>query len=54
MSAEIKEGARDSTARVEKAVRTLATKPAQPEVQGTWIERWRASKPPELRYGDDG
>ena len=39
------EGTRDFTARVEKAVRTLAQGPAQPDVQGTWIERWQASKP---------
>jgi 1-acyl-sn-glycerol-3-phosphate acyltransferase len=47
------EDTREFTARVENAVRTLATKPRQPEVQGTWIERWKASKPRELRYGDD-
>jgi 1-acyl-sn-glycerol-3-phosphate acyltransferase len=39
------EGTRDFTARVEKAVRTLAAGPEQPDVQGTWIERWHASKP---------
>ena len=44
------EGTRDFTARVEKAVRTLASGPEQPEVQGTWIERWKASKPRERRY----
>jgi len=38
------------TARVEKAVRTLASEPAQAEIQGTWIDRWRASRPRELRY----
>jgi 1-acyl-sn-glycerol-3-phosphate acyltransferase len=48
-----KEGSREFTARVEKAVRTLANGPKQPDVQGTWIERWQASKPRELRYGDD-
>jgi hypothetical protein len=48
-----KEGSREFTARVEKAVRTLASGPKQPDVQGTWIERWQASKPRELRYGDD-
>src|SRR4029077_20244490 len=44
------EGTRDFTARVEKAVRTLAEGPEQPDVQGTWIERWRASKPRVRRY----
>ena len=38
------------TGRVEKAVRTLAAEPAQPDIQGTWIDRWRASRPRELRY----
>jgi len=47
-----KEGSRDFTARVEKAVRTLAAEPRQPDIQGTWVERWRAAKPRELRYGD--
>ena len=49
-----KEGSRDFTARVEKAVRTLAQEHRQPEVQGSWIERWRASEPRELRYESDG
>jgi 1-acyl-sn-glycerol-3-phosphate acyltransferase len=53
MAPEPKEGSREFTARVEKAVRTLATGPRQPDIQGTWIERWQASKPRELRYGDD-
>ena len=44
------EGSREFTARVEKAVRTLASSDRQPEVQGDWIERWRASRPRELRY----
>jgi len=48
-----REGSRDFTARVEKAVRTLATEPRQPDVQGSWIERWRASKPRDLRYESD-
>ncbi|MHB8588038.1 MAG: lysophospholipid acyltransferase family protein [Candidatus Dormibacteraceae bacterium] len=52
MSLEPKEGSREFTARVEKAVRALATEPSQPEIQGSWIERWNASKPRELRYGD--
>jgi 1-acyl-sn-glycerol-3-phosphate acyltransferase len=47
-----KEGTREFTARVEKAVRTLAAKEKQPDIQGTWIESWRASKPRDLRYGD--
>lgn len=54
MSPQPAEGSRDFTARVEKAVRTLAQKEEQPEVQGDWIERWRASKPRDLRYGDAG
>jgi hypothetical protein len=52
MSPQAKEGSREFTARVEKAVRTLAAQPRQPELQGTWIERWKASKPRELRYED--
>ena len=47
-----KEGSREFTARVEKAVRTLAVEPIQPDVQGTWIERWRAGKPREPKYSD--
>src|SRR2546428_4812379 len=50
MMPEPKEGTREFTARVEKAVRTLAADAKQPELQGTWIESWRASKPRELRY----
>jgi hypothetical protein len=53
MVLEAKEGSREFTARVEKAVRALATEPRQPEIQGSWIERWNASKPRELRYGDE-
>ncbi|TMD26090.1 MAG: 1-acyl-sn-glycerol-3-phosphate acyltransferase [Chloroflexi bacterium] len=45
-----KEGTREFTARVESAVRTLAREQRQPDVQGTWIERWQASRPRELRY----
>jgi 1-acyl-sn-glycerol-3-phosphate acyltransferase len=45
-----KEGTREFTFRIENAVRTLAAEPRQPDLQGTWIERWRASKPRELRY----
>jgi 1-acyl-sn-glycerol-3-phosphate acyltransferase len=47
-----KEGSREFTARVEKAVRHLAAEPKQEDIQGTWIERWRALKPRDLRYGD--
>jgi len=50
MSPEPNEGSRQFTARVEKAVRTLALEPAQPEIQGSWVERWRLMKPRELRY----
>jgi hypothetical protein len=52
MAPEPKEGSRDFTARVEKAVRTLAAEPSQPDIQGTWIERWRAGKPREPKYAD--
>src|SRR5439155_1383854 len=47
------EGSREFTTRVEKAVRTLAETPKAEDLQGTWIERWRASKPRELVYGED-
>jgi 1-acyl-sn-glycerol-3-phosphate acyltransferase len=50
MTPEPREGTRDFTARVEKAVRTLSADNRQPDVQGTWIERWRATKPRALRY----
>lgn len=50
MIPEAKEGTREFTARVEKAVRTLSSEERQPQVQGTWIERWRATEPRELRY----
>src|ERR1700692_1604430 len=46
------EGSRQFTARVEKAVRALALEPAQPDIQGTWIERWQLMRPRELRYED--
>lgn len=52
MAPQAKEGSREFTKRVEKAVRTLAAEPKQPELQGTWIERWKLSKPRELRYED--
>jgi len=44
------EGTREFTARVETAVRELSAEERKPDVQGTWIERWRASRPRELRY----
>ena len=46
------EGSRQFTARVEKAVRALATEPRQPDIQGTWIERWQALAPREPKYGE--
>ena len=52
MSPQPKEGSREFTARVEKAVRALAAEPRQPEIQGGWIERWRATKPRELEFRD--
>lgn len=54
MTPELKEGTREFTARVEKAVRTLSREERQPDVQGTWIERWHATKPRELRYEGNG
>jgi 1-acyl-sn-glycerol-3-phosphate acyltransferase len=53
MTPHLKEGSREFTARVETAVRQLSEEPRQPELQGTWIERWRALKPRELTYGED-
>ena len=53
MTRQAKEGSREFTLRVENAVRQLSEEPRQPELQGTWIERWRALKPRELTYGDD-
>lgn len=47
-----KEGSREFTARVEKAVRALAEESSQPEIQGTWIERWQAGKPRQPKYRD--
>jgi 1-acyl-sn-glycerol-3-phosphate acyltransferase len=52
MSPQADEGSRQFTARVEKAVRALALEPAQPDIQGTWIERWQALRPRDLRYED--
>ena len=48
------EGTREFTARVETAVRELSAEEKKPDIQGTWVERWRASKPRDLRYGDAG
>ncbi len=54
MTPDPKEGTREFTARVEKAVRTLSGDARLPEVQGTWIERWHATRPRVLRYeGND-
>jgi 1-acyl-sn-glycerol-3-phosphate acyltransferase len=50
MSPAKSEGTREFTARVETAVRELSAEEKKPEVQGTWIERWHASRPRELRY----
>lgn len=47
------EGSREFTARVESAVKALSREPKQEVLQGSWIERWRASKPRELVYGED-
>jgi len=47
------EGSREFTARIENAVRTLSKEPRQLEFQGSWIERWQASKPREFRYEAD-
>jgi len=52
MSPNPKEGSREFSARVEKAVRALSAEAAQPEIQGGWIERWRALKPREPEYSD--
>src|SRR6266571_509554 len=53
MTPQAKEGSREFTLRVEKAVRHLSEEPQQPDLQGTWIERWQALKPRRLTYGDD-
>ncbi len=53
MTPQAKEGSREFTARVEQAVRRLSEEPKQPDLQGSWIERWRALKPRELTYGED-
>src|ERR1700737_1645076 len=47
MSPNPKEGSREFTARVEKAVRALSAEAPQPDIHGGWIERWRALKPRE-------
>ncbi len=44
------EGSREFTARVEKAVRQLSEEAHQEDLQGSWIERWNASKPRDLPY----
>jgi 1-acyl-sn-glycerol-3-phosphate acyltransferase len=43
------EGSRRFTERIEHAVRELAEGSQDPEVRGTWIERWRALAPPQSR-----
>jgi len=53
MRPERNEGSREFTTRVERAVRTLAEAPKNEDLQGSWIERWRASKPRELVYGEE-
>src|SRR5690348_2689487 len=53
MRPKAKEGSREFTARVETAVRDLSKEARQPQLQGGWIERWRASRPRELTYGED-
>ena len=50
MTLEPKEGSREFTARIEKAVRALSKDAPQPDLQGSWIERWNASKPRDLPY----
>src|SRR5579859_5433131 len=53
MSPRAKEGSREFTARIEKAVRDLSVEARVPEVQGSWIERWRAAEPRTPTYGED-
>lgn len=43
------EGSRAFAARVEGAIRELATDREDSRVSGTWIERWRATAPPTSR-----
>ena len=50
MSPAKNEGTREFTARVETAVRELSAEQKKPDIQGTWVERWRASRPRNLRY----
>jgi 1-acyl-sn-glycerol-3-phosphate acyltransferase len=45
------EGSRAFTRRIEDAVRTLADGRRDPQVTGSWIERWRASAPRARREG---
>ena len=44
------EGSREFTARVEQAVKQLSNDERQQDLQGSWIERWNASKPKDLPY----
>jgi hypothetical protein len=39
------ESSRDFADRVERAVQSLAAETDDPEVVGTWIDRWRATRP---------
>jgi 1-acyl-sn-glycerol-3-phosphate acyltransferase len=50
MSPAKSEGTREFTARVETAVRELSAEERKPDIQGSWVERWRASRPRDLRY----
>jgi len=52
MSPNPNEGSREFSSRVEKAVRALSAEATQPEIQGGWIDRWRALKPREPEYSD--
>jgi 1-acyl-sn-glycerol-3-phosphate acyltransferase len=52
MAPQPKEGSREFTTRIENAVRALSAEPAQPDIQGGWIERWRALAPREPQYSD--
>src|SRR5258706_10297385 len=54
MLLEPKEGSREFTARIEKAVRGLATKPRQPDLQGTGIEPCKRRSRRGLRVGHEG
>jgi hypothetical protein len=39
------EDSRAFTGRVEHAVRELSARSQEPEIVGTWIERWEATRP---------